>query len=78
MNTLPLELRIWRATYGLDQERAARHVGVHLNTWSRWERGVTEPDVTQLELVRELIAQPPPGWPRSGPERIGADGQADA
>jgi transcriptional regulator with XRE-family HTH domain len=64
MKNLPLDLRIWRATYGMSQRKAADTIGVHVNTYSRWERGVTVPEDEYLEAVRHCLAHLPPGWQR--------------
>jgi transcriptional regulator with XRE-family HTH domain len=42
----------WRVNRRLTQYRAAAIAGVSLTTWSRWERGLTEPDAP---LARETI-----------------------
>jgi transcriptional regulator with XRE-family HTH domain len=42
----------WRVNRRLSQERAAAIVGVSLTSWSRWERGVTEPPV---DLARAAV-----------------------
>jgi DNA-binding transcriptional regulator YiaG len=65
MDSLPVDLRIWRAANRLSQEKAAQLIGVSLTTFSRWERGVTAPGDDNRELVREVLAKPAsalPGW----------------
>lgn len=64
MKNLPLDLRIWRATYRMSQAKAAATIGVSLTTYSRWERGLTVPEEDYLEAVRTCLAHPAPGWVR--------------
>lgn len=64
MKSLPLELRMWRVTWSLSQQKAADTIGVSLTTYSRWERGVTAPEDEYLEAVRHCLAHRPPGWVR--------------
>jgi transcriptional regulator with XRE-family HTH domain len=62
MSSLPLELRLWRTWNRLSQRKAADTIGVHVNTYSRWERGVTVPEDEYLEAVRYCLAQTGPRW----------------
>jgi transcriptional regulator with XRE-family HTH domain len=46
----------WRVRHRLTQERAAGIVGVSLTTWSRWERGQTEPQLDMARAAHEAMA----------------------
>ena len=74
MSRLSRDMRSWRAVYCLTQEVAARHMGVSLKTWQRWEREDFKPDVDHVRELRELLAQPPRGWIRSDETEISVRG----
>jgi transcriptional regulator with XRE-family HTH domain len=55
---------VWRVTLRLTQQQAADIAGVSLTTWSRWERGLTEPAehdriICWGQLVEELARRYP-------------------
>ncbi len=46
-----------RRALGLTQAQLAARLGIHQNTWGRWERGDHEPDALKLRLMlKELGA----------------------
>lgn len=45
--------RTQRTQLYLDQRRASEIAGVSLTTWSRWERGITEPEAHEKARVLE-------------------------
>lgn len=54
-STFADRLRALRVGKDLTQAVAAESVGVHLQTYMRWERGTTEPSFTQLCALAELF-----------------------
>lgn len=54
VSTIGERLREERKRLGLTQSELARRMGVHLNTQSRYEKCVTEPDSTYLDGLRDL------------------------
>ena len=53
--TIPDQIRKAREAGGLSQEQAAAKAGVVGSTWSRWERGETEPTFEQLGKIAKLL-----------------------
>ena len=43
-----------RQALGLSREEMARAMGVHRETWAKWERGERKPDNAALQLMRLL------------------------
>ena len=43
-----------RQTLGLSREEMARAMGVHRETWAKWERGERRPDNAAAQLMRLL------------------------
>lgn len=41
-STAPLTIRLTRTAAGLSQRQAANLIGVHVNSWHRWEAGITK------------------------------------
>jgi DNA-binding transcriptional regulator YiaG len=52
----------WRATYHIDQDKAARLCNVSVRTWRSWERDRRRPRDDNYVAVRWVISQPPPWW----------------
>lgn len=50
----PKALRLWRKRSGLTQEEIAVRVGVHRDTYGRWELGKAAPHDAQLGALRDL------------------------
>lgn len=48
-------IRRHRAYRGLTQEELASHIGVKFITVSRWETGKTEPTITQMINILEVL-----------------------
>ncbi|ULQ49023.1 helix-turn-helix transcriptional regulator [Liquorilactobacillus nagelii] len=48
-------LRGLRATYGLSQKEAAEAIGVGLETWRNYERGITSPDEKKLRVIEKVF-----------------------
>lgn len=59
MKILPVDMRIWRATYDLSQQRAADWAGISCTSWKRFERGTHEPSDETAEVLRYVLAKPP-------------------
>lgn len=62
MDSLPVRMRVWRAAYGLTQQKAADRLGCSLTSWSRWERGETEPIGYWWMDLDRMIDIPPWQW----------------
>jgi hypothetical protein len=71
MNSLPLDMRIWRATYRLTQVQAADEASVSLSSWKRYEQGAHTPHPDWQERVRYTISRPPYLWRREVREALG-------
>jgi transcriptional regulator with XRE-family HTH domain len=52
---LPCQLKIWRQSSGLSQEKAARALGVDEGTWRRWEAGSRQPSPEHFSRLTALI-----------------------
>ena len=50
-----ITLRAARKKTGLTIEKAAEKIGVTRETLSRWERGVTVPNVIQFKTVEKVL-----------------------
>lgn len=66
MNRVADDLYTWRAVYRVTQATVAELLGVSLRQIGRWERGEQQPSSDHWNDLRFLIAQPPPGWDRTG------------
>ena len=64
MTSVPVQLRIWRVTYGMRQQDAADAFGCSLATWSRWERGISVPSGADWRELQLLMSGPPSTWVR--------------
>jgi transcriptional regulator with XRE-family HTH domain len=53
--TATLHVRAWREHRDLSQEEAARRAGIRQATWSRLERGITEPHRLTLAAVAQVL-----------------------
>ncbi|MBP3960696.1 helix-turn-helix transcriptional regulator [Gemmata sp. G18] len=53
--TFKMRLRELRKAAGLSQARTAKAVGVHIQTYMRWERGETEPTFTELCVLAAVL-----------------------
>lgn len=53
-----ISLAAARANAGLNQRQWAEIIGVDLSTITNWEKGKTEPSVTQLRKISELSGIP--------------------
>ena len=49
------EIARLRRKQGLRQEDVASKIGVHVLTVSRWERGITEPNLSELKKLCEVL-----------------------
>ena len=47
-------LRQWRETHNLSQPAAAKKIGVHRETWSRWENGTRMATRRHLKALMKL------------------------
>lgn len=47
-------LRQWRETQNLSQPAAAKKIGVHRETWSRWENGTRMATRRHLKALMKL------------------------
>lgn len=54
-----LYVRAWREHKGMSQEEAARRAGIRQATWSRLERGVTNPHRVTLAAVAQVLGVRP-------------------
>jgi transcriptional regulator with XRE-family HTH domain len=51
---MTLYLREWRDARGLSLDTAASHIGVHLSTLQKWEKGLRAPGPQDLERVAQV------------------------
>ncbi len=51
-------IRELRLAAGISQEQAARHAGVHLSTWARYERAERLPSIDHLTQVARALDRP--------------------
>lgn len=58
MQDIKITLAAARVNSGLNQSEFAREMGVSLATVTNWEKGRTEPDVTQLRKISRLSGIP--------------------
>lgn len=59
MKSLPTLLYRWRVLNRLSQRDAADVFNVHLSTFSRWERGVSVPNETQISAIDYYLMHDP-------------------
>lgn len=50
----PMTLRLTRTAAGLSQRQAANLIGVHINSWHRWEAGITKCPADQFARFCDL------------------------
>lgn len=58
MNDFGERLKVLRKAAGLTQQGLADKINVHLQTVSKWERGLSEPDFSMLGEIAEALAVP--------------------
>lgn len=58
MQEIKISIAAARVNSGLNQSDFARELGVSLATVTNWEKGRTEPDVTQLRKISRLSGIP--------------------
>jgi len=58
VHTLAARLRASRRAADIDQHVMASRLGVNRNTVSNWERGLSEPNVSQFLAWAEITGQP--------------------
>ncbi len=51
------ELKEFRLSLGLSQEKMARKVGVSFATWNRWETGKFLPSELVLARIKQLVPE---------------------
>lgn len=49
------QIKVWRATLGLSQEKFAELLDVHPNTVSNWESGKTRIDAETYKTIEKLV-----------------------
>ena len=54
-NRLAENIRKYRTELGLNQEDLAERLGITLGTVSKWERGISEPDLQYIMDLAELF-----------------------
>lgn len=54
MNYIRITLAAARTNAGLDQERAAKELGTSKNTIVNWEKGRSEPTISQARKLAKL------------------------
>lgn len=47
-------LRVLRVAKGMTQKDAAKELGVNPGTLSKWERGLSFPDVVEIDRIQRL------------------------
>lgn len=55
---MQVTLKACRVNTGLSQDEFAKKVGVTLNTVYNWEKGSSEPNLSQLRTISELSTIP--------------------
>lgn len=55
---MQITLKACRINSNMEQEAWAKEIGVTLNTISNWERGKTEPSLSQLRKISDLSGIP--------------------
>ena len=58
MADMRVTLEACRVNTGMTQAQFAEQLGVSMNTISNWERGNSEPNLTQLRKISELSTIP--------------------
>lgn len=58
MEKIKISLAAARVNAGLTQEDVAKHMKVSKNTVVAWEKGNTEPKISQAKELSELYAMP--------------------
>ena len=58
MSEMKITLEACRVNTGLTQKELADKLGVSMSTVSNWERGITEPSLSQLRIISELSTVP--------------------
>ena len=58
MDDARVTLEACRVNTGMNQAQFAEKIGVTLNTVSNWERGKSEPTLSQLRTISELSTIP--------------------
>lgn len=51
---MKLSLDAWRRARGISQENAANHIGVHINTYRRWEENPGEMRYDKAIMIADL------------------------
>ena len=55
---MKISLKACRANADMEQEAWAKAIGVTINTISNWEKGKTEPTLSQLRIISNLSGIP--------------------
>jgi len=58
MEDMRITLKACRVNTGMSQKQFADAIGVHLNTVYSWEKGKSEPTLTQLRRISEVSTVP--------------------
>ena len=58
MDILQIKLAAARVNAGLTQEAVAKKLGVNKQTMVNWEKGITEPKISQIRELSELYNIP--------------------
>jgi len=58
VSEMKITLEACRVNTGLTQKEFAEKLGVSMSTVSNWERGITEPSLSQLRTISELSTVP--------------------
>lgn len=58
MDNMRVTLEACRVNTGMSQTDFAKEIGVSMTTISNWERGKSEPSLTQLRRISELSTIP--------------------
>ncbi|MFI3605005.1 helix-turn-helix transcriptional regulator [Vagococcus fluvialis] len=52
---MEITLKTLRSNYDLSQKQAAKLVGVSEDTWRRWEKAKTFPDVLKIKRIEQIF-----------------------